>query len=50
MAKPDTPKTQSGKFKDKARELKTDENEEAFDKTLGRVVPRDKQRQGKKQK
>lgn len=38
MPKQDTPKSQSEKFIDKARELGVDESEEAFDEKLGRIV------------
>jgi hypothetical protein len=35
---PDTPKTQSDKFKEAARELETDDDPERFKEKLGHIV------------
>ena len=46
------PKSQSDKFKDLARELETDESEEAFDRTLRKIAkppPEKGGRSGKKE-
>ena len=37
--KEDTPKTQKQRFEEAARELECDESEEAFEKSLERLIP-----------